>query len=53
MNRKNKEICKQKESFNVNEQNPTRKRTEAVNVNEYFLLKQFPESDMGREVIQN
>ena len=42
-NMKNQELCKQTESFNVSEQNPTRKQTEAVNINEHFLLKQFPE----------
>ena len=29
--------------MNVNKQNPTHKRTETVNVNEHFLLKQLAE----------
>ena len=38
--------CKQTEFFNVSEQTPTRKRTEAVNVNEHFLLKQLLQGDI-------
>ena len=34
-----------KQSDYVNEQNPTHKRTEAVNVNKYFLLKQLTDGD--------
>ena len=37
---------KQTEFFNVSEQNPTRKRTEAINVNKHFMLKPFMESDI-------
>ena len=36
------------ESFNLSEQNPTHKPTEAVNVNEHLLLKQVPEGDIGQ-----
>ena len=32
---------KQTEFFDVSEQNPTRKRTEAVDVNKHFMLKLF------------
>ena len=37
---------KQTEFFNVSEKNTTRKRTEAVNVNRHFVLKQFLEGDI-------
>ena len=44
---KNQKFNKQTESFNVSEQNLTHKPTEAVNVNEHFLLKQHPEGEYG------
>ena len=33
---------------NVNKQNPTRKLTEAVNVNAHILLKQLPEGAIAK-----
>ena len=42
---KKQELHKQTEPFNVSEQNPTRKRTEAVNVNEHILLKHLQEGE--------
>ena len=45
-NQKNYELHKQTDSFNISEQNPTCKRTEAVNVREHILLKQLLEGEL-------